>query len=371
MSVLNRSFLHKLKNNAIFFIIYSLVFILIVKTFGYIAPFFIAGLLAIIINPISEKLKRKFKMNKGISTLFLSLLGVGIVIFLASVLLVKGSQQLITFLNNIDSNSYSYFGTMISDLVNNLDRYVNYFQGLSNSSIDIEGLVANYGKNLADIAKTMLAKIIGMATSLPTIVLIIITLFMSTYFIAKDFDKIENGFLSIFTDETKIKVRRVKSEIMYSIKGYIKAYTILMSITFLVIWISFSIFRVPYGLPLGIIWISFSIFRVPYGLPLGIIGALLDLIPFLGIIVIFVPVIIYYFVIENYFVSIGIAIVFIALSILRQILEPKLVSANVGISPLLTIIAIFVGIQVAGILGIIFCLGLLVMHDILKKVDIL
>lgn len=353
MSVLNRSFLHKLKNNAIFFIIYSLVFILIVKTFGYIAPFFIAGLLAIIINPISEKLKRKFKINKGISTLFLSLLGVGIVIFLASVLLVKGSQQLITFLNNIDSNSYSYFGTMISDLVNNLDRYVNYFQGLSNSSIDIEGLVANYGKSLADIAKTMLAKIIGMATSLPTIVLIIITLFMSTYFIAKDFDKIENGFLSIFTDETKIKVRRVKSEIMYSIKGYIKAYTILMSITFLVIWI------------------SFSIFRVPYGLPLGIIGALLDLIPFLGIIVIFVPVIIYYFVIENYFVSIGIAIVFIALSILRQILEPKLVSANVGISPLLTIIAIFVGIQVAGILGIIFCLGLLVMHDILKKVDIL
>lgn len=353
MSVLNRSFLHKLKNNAIFFIIYSIVFILIVKTFGYIAPFFIAGLLAIIINPISEKLKRKFKINKGISTLFLSLLGVGIVIFLASVLLVKGSQQLITFLNNIDSNSYSYFGTMISDLVNNLDRYVNYFQGLSNSSIDIEGLVANYGKGLADIAKTMLAKIIGMATSLPTIVLIIITLFMSTYFIAKDFDKIENGFLSIFTDETKIKVRRVKSEIMYSIKGYIKAYTILMSITFLVIWI------------------SFSIFRVPYGLPLGIIGALLDLIPFLGIIVIFVPVIIYYFVIENYFVSIGIAIVFIALSILRQILEPKLVSANVGISPLLTIIAIFVGIQVAGILGIIFCLGLLVMHDILKKVDIL
>lgn len=128
---------------------------------------------------------------------------------------------------------------------------------------------------------------------------------------------------------------------------------ILMSITFLVIWI------------------SFTVFKIPYGLPLGIIGALLDLIPFLGIIVIFVPVIVYYFWMENYFVSIGIAIVFIALSILRQILEPKLVSANVGISPLMTIIAIFVGIQVAGVLGIIFCLGLLVMHDILKKVEIL
>lgn len=110
MPVLNSSFLHKLKNNAIFFIIYSLLFLLIVKTFGYIAPFFIAGLLAIIINPISERLRRKFKINKGISTLFLSLLGVGLVIFLASLLLIKGSQHLVSFLNNIDSNSYSYIG---------------------------------------------------------------------------------------------------------------------------------------------------------------------------------------------------------------------------------------------------------------------
>ena len=353
MSVLNRSFIHKLKNNIIFFIIYSVLFLLIVKTFGYIAPFFIGGLLAFIINPISQKLERKLKINKGISTLFLSLLGVSLVILLASFLLIKGTQQLVQFLNNIDSNSYSYLGTIISDWGNSLDKYVDYFQGLSSYNIDLQELISKYSESLANLAKVMLAKIIDLATSLPTLILIIITLFMSTYFIAKDFDKIGNGFLNIFTDETKIKVRRIKSEVICSVRGYIKAYAILMSITFLVIWI------------------SFAIFKIPYGFPLGIIGALLDLIPFLGIVVIFVPVIIYYFVIENYVVSIGIGVVFIGLSILRQILEPRLVSVNVGINPLLTIIAIFVGIQVAGILGIIFCLGLIVMHDILKRVDIL
>ena len=353
MSVLNRSFIHKLKNNIIFFFIFSVLFLLIVKTFGYIAPFFIGGLLAFIINPISQKLERKLKINKGISTLFLSLLGVSLVILLASFLLIKGTQQLVQFLNNIDSNSYSYLGTIISDWVNSLDKYVDYFQGLSSYNIDLQELISKYSESLANLAKVMLAKIIDLATSLPTLILIIITLFMSTYFIAKDFDKIGNGFLNIFTDETKIKVRRIKSEVICSVRGYIKAYAILMSITFLVIWI------------------SFAIFKIPYGFPLGIIGALLDLIPFLGIVVIFVPVIIYYFVIENYVVSIGIGVVFIGLSILRQILEPRLVSVNVGINPLLTIIAIFVGIQVAGILGIIFCLGLIVMHDILKRVDIL
>lgn len=353
MPVLNKDFKNKLKNNIIFFIIYSLLFIFLCKTFGYIAPFFIGGLLAFIINPISEKLEKKLKINRGISTLFLSILGVAFVIFIASFLLIKGSHQLVEFLNSIDGHSYSDLNNTISDWINNLDKYIDYIESVSNNSINVQDLVSTYGQNFANLAKTMLSKTIAFATSIPTLILIVITLFMSTYFIAKDFDIIENGFLSIFTDETRVKVRRVKNEVVSSVVGYIKAYTILMSITFLVIWL------------------SFSLFKVPYGLPLGIIGALLDLIPFLGIVVIFIPVIVYYFLMDNYFVSIGISVVFISLSLLRQILEPKLVSANVGISPLLTIIAIFIGVQIKGILGIIFCLGLLVMHDIMKKVDIL
>ncbi|MEG0855770.1 MAG: sporulation integral membrane protein YtvI [Terrisporobacter sp.] len=353
MAVLNKQFLHKLKNNILFFILYTLLFFIICKTFGYIAPFFIGGLLAFIINPLSQKLERKFNINKGISTLFLSFLGVGTVIFIASFLVFQGSQQLVDFLNNLDTNNYSYLNDMITNWMSNVSHYIDYIEGLSNNSINVQELVAKYGQSIANVAKSLLAKTIGLATSIPTIMLLILTLFMSTYFIAKDFDKIGNGFLSIFTDETRIKVRRVKSEAVSSLKGYIKAYAILMSLTF------------------AVIWLSFTLFKVPYGLPLALIGAFLDLIPFLGIIVIFVPVIIYYFVMDNYFISIGITIIFIALSIIRQILEPKLVAQNVGINPLLTIVAIFIGIQVKGVLGIIFFLGLLVMHSILQKVDIL
>ena len=184
MSVLNKSFSHKLKDNIIFFVVYSVLFLFIVKTFGYIAPFFIGGLLAFIINPISRKLERKFKINKGFSTLFLSLLGVALVIFLATFGLIKGSQQLVRFLNNIDSNSYSYLGNMINNWVNEISKYMGYFQDSSGSSFNIRELISNYGQNLADIAKAMLAKIIDLATSLPTIILIIIT-FISSFFVEK------------------------------------------------------------------------------------------------------------------------------------------------------------------------------------------
>ena len=350
MEVLNRYFLKKLKSNAIFFIIYSLCFIFIYKTFPYIAPFFIGLVIALIINPISQKLKDKLHINKGISTLVLSFVGVAIAIGITTILVMSGTRQLITFLNHIDAN-YNDINNMVSALINQASEYLESFMEISN--FNLEEVIGKYSSELVNIAKSFLSNIINFASSIPYIIILIITLFISTYFIAKDIDKIEYWFYDMFTDSARVKVKNIKKEIRFSILGYIKAYAILMSITFLVIW--------------G----SFSIFGVPYGFIFGIIGGLLDLIPFLGIVVIFVPIIIYNLIVDNYFVAISISIVFFVLSIIRQILEPKLVSTHIGLNPLATVIAIFVGIQIKGIIGIIFCLGLVAMHDILKKVEIL
>jgi len=153
--------------------------------------------------------------------------------------------------------------------------------------------------------------------------------------------------------EVRKKVLNVRNEIGASIFGYIKAYAILMSIT------------------AATIFLSFLIFGLPYGFVIGIVGSLMDLIPFLGIISIYLPIIVYHIMIKNYFVAIGMTVVFVLISVVRQILEPKLISANIGLSPLATIAAIFIGIQLKGVIGILFCFGFVCMHNILKKVGIL
>ncbi|RDY25969.1 sporulation integral membrane protein YtvI [Romboutsia weinsteinii] len=350
MSVLNKNFLLRLKNNGIFFALYTISFIIISMTFAYISPFLIGGIIAFIISPISKKLKVKFRIDRGISTLILSFLAVALVTTVTSILVMLGTRHLMEFLNNLMENS-NEINNMILDLVTKANIYIEHFQGVSN--FNIEEIISRYSKEIIDVAKGLLTSVISLATSIPYIMIFTITLFISTYFIAKDIDKIEGGFYNIFTDNAKIKVKNIKREAISSIVGYIKAYTILMGITFLVIW--------------G----SFSLFGVPNGFILGFIGSLLDLIPFLGIIVIYLPVIIYYFAIKNYVVSIGLVIVFVGLSLLRQILEPKLVSVNIGLNPLATVAAIFIGVQIKGLIGIIFCLGFVAMHDILKKVEIL
>lgn len=350
MNVFKSKFKVKAKNNIIFFIIYSLSFWILCKTFTYIAPFIIGALIAIFINPISQKLKEKFRIDKGISTIILSFSGVILVITIVTMFTISISRTLMDFMNNFSINNIE-INNYIIGLIDKANIYIEQFKEISN--FNIEEIISKYSSQIMELAESLLTSIINLATSIPYIVLFTVTLFISTYFIAKDIDKIESSIYNIFTDNSKSKVKNIKREIIYSIIGYIKAYTILITLTFLVIWS------------------SFSLFKIPYGFTLGIIGGLLDLIPFLGIVVIFVPIIIYYFLAKNYLVSISIAIVFIALSIVRQILEPKLVSVNIGISPLATVAAIFIGIQIAGLLGIIFCLGMVAMHKILKTVDIL
>ena len=350
MGIINKEYLKYIKKNLLFILIYTLVFVLIYKTFKFIAPFFIGGIIAILINPISSKLKSKFNINKGISTIVLSFLAVMMFISLTAIIIMTSLDNIIAFMDKL-VNNYDNIAEIIAKLNTNINIYMEKLQNIPN--IDVQSLVQKYSTKLMIIIRNILENTIAIFTSIPYIAIFTLTLFMATYFIAKDIDKIENKFYNMFTEPTRTKIKNIKTEIIKSAIGYIRAYTILMGITFIVTGI------------------CFRFFKIPYSLPLALIAAVLDLIPFLGIMVVYLPLIIYYWIVNELAVAIGLAIVFLILSILREILEPKLVSMNIGIGPLATLGAIFIGVQVKGIIGIIFFLGLIVMHKILKKVDIL
>lgn len=53
-------------------------------------------------------------------------------------------------------------------------------------------------------------------------------------------------------------------------------------------------------------------------------------------------------------INLGIAIIvlLIIMSVIRQLLEPKLVSKNIGIHPIFTLIAMYTGFKVIGVIGL-------------------
>ncbi len=114
------------------------------------------------------------------------------------------------------------------------------------------------------------------------------------------------------------------------------------------------------------------VFKVKYAVILSIICAIADLLPILGIGTIYIPLaIIYFFFIKNYIAAFGIIISYVLVSIIRQIIEPKIVSSSLGIHPVAVLAALFIGLKANGLSGIVFCIFLVVFYNIFKKVDIL
>lgn len=99
--------------------------------------------------------------------------------------------------------------------------------------------------------------------------------------------------------------------------------------------------------------IGLTILKVPYAFTIAFIIGLVDLLPYLGVGAVLVPWIIYLFLTGNLQWAIGLSITYGIIITVRQFLEPKLVASSIGIDPLLTLISLFVGLKLFGMIGLI------------------
>ena len=135
--------------------------------------------------------------------------------------------------------------------------------------------------------------------------------------------------------------------------GYAKAYSIVVFITFVEVLI------------------GLSILKIEYALILSILCAIFDVLPIIGIIMIFIPLVAYKLYIDQVGIAVGLIILFIFVIVVRQIIEPKILAHTLDIHPLLILAAIFIGLMVSGFAGMIYFISLMVAYKILVKVNVL
>src|SRR5699024_8701623 len=78
-----------------------------------------------------------------------------------------------------------------------------------------------------------------------------------------------------------------------------------------------------------------------------------EVLPYLGTGTVFIPWIIYQFIVGNYGMVIGLSILYGIVIVQRQLMEPKILSSSIGMDPLATLISLFVGFKLIGFLGLI------------------
>ena len=139
----------------------------------------------------------------------------------------------------------------------------------------------------------------------------------------------------LLPEKAKTSGKTVFIDLKKALFGFIKAQLTLISITAV------------------IILIGLLILRVDYAITIALVAGIVDIIPYLGTGVVFVPWIIYVAIGGDMGLAIGLGVLYIVVLVQRQIMEPKILSSNIGLDPLATLIALFVGFKLIGFLGLI------------------
>lgn len=314
-----------------------IVLILLCKFAVYFMPFFIAGILAILIEPVIKFCMNKLKMSRRVSSVIivsLTIILLCLAVFYGGAALVRETINFTTGLSPTIANIIEQTKELISNI--EIDGKIiseDVLTTIENSLVDFIG---SLGKMIADLASSFLKYVL----SLPTIIINIVITILALIFFTKDRIYVID-LMEYHLPKSWIKrITSVTSEFFSTLGGYIKVYSKIIVITFAELYLAFNIYNA-----IG--------FHVEYPFLLAVVIAIVDILPILGVGTVLNPWALWLLVTGNYGFAIAVFITYVLIFIIRQFLEPKLVSKQFGIHPLITLFAMYAGFKSAGVFGLI------------------
>src|SRR5699024_8081584 len=120
-----------------------------------------------------------------------------------------------------------------------------------------------------------------------------------------------------------------------------------------------------------IVFTGLLILRVEHALSIALIVWIVDFLPYIGAILVFLPWALYSFFTGDIFLGTGLSILYGLILLQRQLIKPKIFSSSIGISHLLTLFTMYVGFKLIGIVGIVLCPLIFIFIKILSETGIL
>jgi len=308
---------------------------IIVLSFKYFLPLVVGIIIAILIDPIVTYLERKLNFDRGVVTAVVLAAIFCIIGYISILVIARFTFELARFVNFLPTQ-LSYFNALMDNIY---PFFLNFFARIP------EDVLAYLKANLNQILYTVTGSLtnlysflvnkIGMVPNLFVNILVItIFVFLFSYFVTKDKDKIIRTVKSLFPEQIHDKVKSVQLELVLSFFRLIKAQIILVLIS------------------TAITVLGFYILRVDYALTLGIICGILDIMPLFGPSLIFIPWIAFLLTVGKINLAIGLLLLYIIILGSRQLLQAKIIGQNLGIDPLLTLLSIYLGINLFGWKGL-------------------
>ncbi len=303
---------------------------------GCALPFLLAWGLSLCIRPAAGAISKRFRVSRGFCSVVLFTVALGAVIALlwAAVLRLLGELEvLLARLTEQSENGIDYYG-LLAERFAFLRRSEDPVREAAlrervNQAVGrwVSGFSESLGKGVPALAA-------GLISSAPSALLFAATAVISGYYFLLDGERIGAGLRALLPAGLRRRLPAWRERVRRFSGRYLRAYLLLLLLT------------------LGELLVGFLLLGVDYALLLATVTAAVDLLPILGVGTVLIPWSIVSLLQRDYRLGIGLLLLYLAVMLIRQIVEPRLLGKSLGLHPLAVLAAGYAGFRLIGIAGL-------------------
>lgn len=320
--------------------IVAIVYILLKYALFALMPFVIAAVISALLQPVIKLIRRKTKLGQKSAAIIVIILAACTV----GVLIVFICIELVVFSKDLISKIPHYYSTMIQpamvNLINNVQELLRNID--PDITIDHSALIPQASDLIPSIS-SIFSFTSNIISSVPQVFISIIIGIISTVFICIDYPLITKWCLHQLPEKTYHTVIEIREYVTVILFKYIRSYSLILSITFLELCI--------YLLIAGLI--NQSLFSsVGTTILTALLISVFDILPIVGTGTVLIPWAIIRLLLGDYVTGIVLVVIYVLITVVRNIIEPKIVGDQVGLHPVVTLMAMVTGTSLFGVVGL-------------------
>ncbi|MCL2739766.1 MAG: sporulation integral membrane protein YtvI [Oscillospiraceae bacterium] len=298
-------------------------------------PFLMAIFVALITSPLERFFEKKCKIPRTVASViawFIALLifstVVGFLIYKLIGIIISFAENSAFYTEKIaDTAAYwqslfnTWRGSLPDDIIQNVDAAIISLTGTATSWV-------------TGFAGNILNSVTNWVTAVPIFFITLVVYILASFFMCKDFSLVKRSVAIQFSIKTRERITQIKDSGVKALGRYFRGLSIMILIVYCVLTTGLLILGVNKAWLVAIFIAMMDVFPI--------VGAGLVLVPW-GIFTILIT--------GNWFVGLGLIILSMVNATIRQLIEPKVMSNALGLHPLVTLLAAFIGLKTFGFLG--------------------
>lgn len=323
-------------NFAYFGLIALLAFAALRYALPLVAPFGIAFCIAYLLRPIIRLLHKRLHLPYKPAAVLIVLVFYGVFGALIALLSIKAFSGIVSLIGTLPALYDSYGRAYFTEILRHLEAFfVNMEPSLA---LILDELGTNWIGSLGDLISSLSVSVMsfatGIASAVPGLFVKLMLMIISTFFISIDYDALTGFCLRQLSDGARSVFFQIKEYLIGTLWVCIRSYALIMTITFAELFLGLSLIGLKHA---GLIALGIAIF---------------DILPVLGTGGIMIPWMILSALQGDLPLAVKLLVLYLIITVIRNIIEPKIVGSQLGLHPVVTLCSMFAGAQLFGAVGL-------------------